>query len=136
MFLSKHVIVKSKGKYVHCGAENVRPGVSNTHVDVVNEVDITVLPANTANQHVVHPTLESMSICPIEQQHNDRVQGVVLFVACNKAHGKIATLKHGVVSVKQSDVLGDVCILMGHWCYFDISFFHPWIDKQRLFCSG
>ena len=133
MSTSKHVIVKLKGKHVYFRAEHVRPVVPDTLVDDVNAIDITtVLPANPADQHFVHPELVPLPKFLIKQQHLDRVQGVVLFVACNKAHGKIATLKHGVVSVKQSNVIGGGCILVGHWCEFNVSFSSS-VERQATF---
>ena len=127
---SKHVIVKLKGKHVYFPAEHVRPVVPDAFVTDVYETDITLL--LPADQTFVPPDPFPLQMFLSEKPNVDRVHGVVLFVSRNMPHGRIATLKHGVVFVKQCEVIGGGLLQVGQLCFFNL-FFSPSLDRQATF---
>ena len=127
---AEHVIVNLKGKHVYFRAEHVRPVVPDTQATDVYETDVTAL--LPADQGFVPPKKVKLETCLSEQQKFDRMQGVVMFVAGNKAHGGIATLKNGVLLVRQKDVIGGGLLHVGQLCTLNMGF-SPSLDRQATF---
>ena len=117
---AEHVIVNLKGKHVYFRAEHVCPVVPDTQATDVYETDVTAL--LPADQGFVPPKKVKLETCLSEQQKFDRMQGVVMFVAGNKAHGRIATLKNGVPLVRQKDVIGGGLLHVGQLCTLNMGF--------------
>ena len=128
---SKHVIVKLKSNNLTFNAEHVRPVEPDTEDKKNEETDITALwPAD--QQHFVPPKFVPLQNYLSEQQILDRVKGVVQCVKGKRRYGKIATLKHGAVSVNQSDVIGGGLLHVGQLCNFNITFSKAF-DRQATF---
>ena len=126
----KEVIVKLGSKHHHFHADQVRLVVPDTQDTHVYETDVTAL--CPADQHFVPPKLVPLQNYLNEQQILDRVKGVVQFAAADRPQGKIATLKHGSVSVRQSDVIGGGLMQVGQLCNFNITF-SPSLDRRATF---